>query len=96
MSDRLRREALRLGKRLLLFSLVFWLLLGSGVYLFMYGPDPYVYRDGDWGGFPVLVAWAYTGAVLLECLLLGWARFRGKPLSRARVTRRDGRPFRLR
>jgi hypothetical protein len=33
------------------FSLCFWLVLGLGVFSFMYGPDEYDYRDGDWDDF---------------------------------------------
>jgi hypothetical protein len=29
----------------------------------------------DWGGFAILVAWAYGGFFLIEFLVIGWPRF---------------------
>ena len=28
----------------------------------------------DWGGVLILVAWAYGGFAVVECLILGWGR----------------------
>ena len=50
MTTILRTEVKHRAKHLLLFSLVFWLVLVLGVYLFMHGPKQYIYHLGDWDG----------------------------------------------
>jgi hypothetical protein len=51
MSGATQSVVRRFSRHCLLFSLSFFMLLVLGVYLFMYGPDQYAYRDGDWDGY---------------------------------------------
>jgi len=51
MTRELRAAAQRLTKHFLLFSLLFWIVVWLGVYLFIHGPKQYVYHDGDWDGY---------------------------------------------
>jgi hypothetical protein len=50
MTDSSRTRVSSPVRRVLLFSLLFWLVVGLGIYSFIHGPKQYVYRDGDWDG----------------------------------------------